>query len=137
MKRTLEELEAIVRRRICGVCTDRNEDGTCGLEERANCALFRLFPLVARAIQATQSHDIQDYIDAIRKEVCSVCAQGEPGGSCEVRNEVRCALDAYMVLVVETIEEATGVSFESPGSKPTNKNFPAASNWVRNDWKVS
>ncbi len=55
MARTLEELEAIVRERICRVCTDRTVDGACGLEEPSRCALFRLFPQVARAVQSTSS----------------------------------------------------------------------------------
>ena len=44
MDHTLAELEAMVRDRICGVCTDRKMDGTCGLEDSGQCALFRLFP---------------------------------------------------------------------------------------------
>jgi hypothetical protein len=33
-------------------------------------------------------------------------------GSCEERAEVRCALDAYLMLVVDAIEEATGREFD-------------------------
>jgi hypothetical protein len=61
MARTLEELEAIVRERICRVCTDRTVNGDCGLEEPSSCALFRLFPQVARAVQSVSSDDIRDY----------------------------------------------------------------------------
>lgn len=64
------------------------------MEEPADCALFRLFPLVAKAIQSTYSDDIQDYIRAIRENVCSVCRQSSDG-SCEVRQQVQCALDAF------------------------------------------
>ena len=60
------DLEAIVRKKICGVCSDRTMDGECGLEQPSTCALFALFPQVASAIQSTQSNDIQDYIQAIR-----------------------------------------------------------------------
>ena len=102
MARTLDELETIVRNRICGVCTDRNDDKTCGLEEPGKCSLFRMFPLVARAIQATDSNDIQDYIQAIRQQVCSLCSLGDPDGSCEeFAALLPGALDAYLVLVVE------------------------------------
>lgn len=111
MDRSLEELENIVRARICGICSDRKTDGTCGMEEPESCGLFRLFPQVAGAIQATQSDDIQDYIRAIREKVCSVCLEQANDGTCEVRRQVRCALDAYLLLVVDAIEEATGKSF--------------------------
>lgn len=108
MNLTLEELEAVIRDRICGVCTDRTVDGKCSLEEPAGCALFRLFPEVAKAIQATNSDEIGDYIDAIRQNVCSVCKELAADGTCEARDQVRCALDAYLLLIVEIIEEATG-----------------------------
>jgi hypothetical protein len=114
MERTLAELEEIVRNRICGVCSDRKTDGTCGLEEPGQCALFRLFPRVAEAIRTTHSDDLEDYIDAIRMNVCTVCMAQDSDGSCGLRQEVRCALEAYLLLVVEAIEEATGKYFGRP-----------------------
>jgi hypothetical protein len=112
MDRTLVELEAIVRNRICKLCTERTLDGKCDLEEPSSCALFRLFPQVARAIQSVQSDDIRPYIDAIRQNVCSVCQEQASDGSCETRRQVQCALDAYLLLVVDAIEEATGKTFD-------------------------
>jgi hypothetical protein len=112
MTRTLEQLETLVRERICGVCTDRTAGGECGLEDPESCALFRLFPQVARAIQSTNSDDIRDYIQAIRGQVCSVCAQQDFSGVCESRKQVSCALDAYLILVIGVIEEATGKRFD-------------------------
>jgi hypothetical protein len=112
MERSLAELEAVVRDRICGVCTERTVAGECGLEDQNQCALFRLFPEVARAIQSVQSNDITEYIDAIRHRVCSICVEQAADGSCDTREQVRCSLDAYLLLVVDAIEEATGRSFD-------------------------
>ena len=112
MDRSLVEIEAIVRNRICRICTDRTVDGECGLEEPARCALFRLFPQVAEAIHTVKSDDINPYIEAIRRNVCSVCADQAADGTCETRQQVRCALDAYLALVVDAIEEATGKTFD-------------------------
>ena len=112
MDRSFEELEAIVRNRICGVCTERTDEGRCGLEDSSSCALFRLFPQVAQAIQSVNSNDIQQYIDAIRRNVCSVCEEQAQDGSCEVRRQVQCSLDAYLLLVIDAIEEATGKTFD-------------------------
>ncbi|MBI1787607.1 MAG: hypothetical protein HYR60_08675 [Acidobacteria bacterium] len=112
MERSLLEVEAIVRDRICRVCSDRTADGQCGLEEPRDCSLFRMFPQVAKAIQATRSDDIMDYVRAIREQVCAACQYQASNGSCEKRKEVRCALDAYLLLVVDAIEEATGKSFD-------------------------
>ena len=111
MGRSLVELESIIRNRICKVCTSRIDDG-CGLEEPSSCALFRLFPQVAKAIQSVDSDDIQPYVDAIRREVCTVCTDQEADGRCETRRQVQCALDAYLLLVVDAIEEATGKTFD-------------------------
>jgi len=112
MDRSFEELEAIVRNRVCGVCTERTDGGECGLEDPSGCALFRLFPQVAQAIQSVNSNDIQPYIDAIRRSVCSVCQDQEPDCTCETRRQVQCSLDAYLLLVVDAIEEATGKTFD-------------------------
>ena len=80
MARTLEELEAIVRQRMCRVCVDGTVEGGCGLEDPSSCALFRLFPQVARAVQSVSSGDIRDYIRAIREQVCSVCEEQTADG---------------------------------------------------------
>ncbi len=112
MDRSFEELEAIVRNRICSVCTERTTEGQCGLENPSSCALFQLFPQVAQAIQSVNSNDIHEYIEAIRRNVCSVCKERAQDGSCEARQQVQCALDAYLLLVVDAIEEATGKTFD-------------------------
>lgn len=115
MGRSLVELESIVRNRICKVCTERTVDGQCGLAEPTHCALFRLFPQVAQAIQSVNSDDIQQYIDAIRRNVCAICTEQAHDGSCETRQQVQCSLDAYLLLVVDAIEEATGKTFNKQG----------------------
>lgn len=114
MERSVEELEKIIRDQVCRVCSDRKVDNTCGLEDPGRCALFRMFPQVARAVQSTHSDDIRDYIQAIRDQVCSVCEEQAADGSCETRESVACALDAYLLLIVDAIEEATGRKFERP-----------------------
>jgi hypothetical protein len=115
MERSLSELETIVRDKICRVCTDRTAQGNCGLEQPSTCALFRLFPQVAKAIQSVESDEIGDYITAIRADVCSVCNEQLGDGSCELRHQVQCALDAYLLLIVDVIEEATGKKFDRGG----------------------
>ena len=129
MERSLEELEQIVRGQICRVCSDHKLDGSCGLEDPGTCALFSLFPQVARAIQATHSDDICDYVRAIREQVCTICQQQAADGSCETRDSVACALDAYLLLIVDAIEEATGRKFDRPvGSVAAQPVFPLRSN---------
>lgn len=111
MRPTLQELEAKVRSRVCRECEVRTAQGACALPEPDRCKLFELFPLVAQAIQATESDNIEDYIHAIRENVCAVCLEQALDGSCGLRGQRRCALDSYLVQIVEVIEEATGKSF--------------------------
>lgn len=120
MGRSLAEIEAIVRNKICKVCTSRTVDGACGLEDPSGCALFRLFPQVAQAINSVSSDNIHDYIEAIRRQVCSICAGQDASGRCDTRQQVQCALDAYLLLVVDAIEEATGKTFGSAGGPMGN-----------------
>lgn len=118
MTHSLVELESIIRKRVCNVCTERTADGECGLEIPSSCALFRLFPQVAEAIQSVKSDDINPYLEAIRRNVCSVCTDQARDGSCETRQQVQCALDAYLILVVDAIEEATGKTFDRQNIGP-------------------
>jgi len=111
MRPRVQELEAMVRSRICRECQLRTAQGACALPDPDRCKLFELFPLVAQAILATDSDDIQDYISAIRENVCSACLEQALDGNCALRGQARCALDAYLVQIVEVIEEATGKSF--------------------------
>jgi hypothetical protein len=76
---------------------------------------------MAAAIQSTHSDDIRDYVRAIREKVCSICEEQAADGSCEQRNQVRCALDAYLLLVVDAIEEATGRTFDRNVSTATER----------------
>jgi hypothetical protein len=128
MAPTLEELEAIVRERICRVCTDRTVNGDCGLEEPSSCALFRLFPQVAQAVQSVNSDDIRDYIRAIREQVCSVCSEQTSDGECESRKLVQCSLDAYLLPIIDAVEESTGRCFDRADAVISPK--PAPSQWV-------
>ncbi|MGA2436063.1 MAG: hypothetical protein ABSG25_12330 [Bryobacteraceae bacterium] len=110
----LDEIEAIVRKRICPVCDERGAADACGLDPGADCSLFRLFPLVAQAILATDSGEIGPYLQAIHENVCSVCIEQRLDGSCPAREQTRCALDSHLAEIVEAIEEATGRTFERP-----------------------
>ena len=135
----------IIRNKICNVCIARTANGECGLEEPSSCALFRLFPQVAAAIQSVKSDDINPYLEAIRRNVCSVCTDQAHDGSCETRQQVACALDAYLLLVVDVIEEATGKTFDKqsiaargadgpPGGR-FHRHFGAADSTVKPTWR--
>ncbi|MBI4460500.1 MAG: hypothetical protein HY648_10640 [Acidobacteria bacterium] len=105
-------LEELLRQRICSVCVDRNADGTCSLNQRHECALFDRFPRIVRAIYRVNSDKIDDYVAAIREDVCADCINQALDGSCKVREEVRCVLDRYLLLIIGAIEEVKGVTLK-------------------------
>jgi len=111
---TLPILEEALRRRICSVCVDHNVDGSCDLDARHECVLFDRLPQVARSISRVHSDQLDDYITAMREDICSECFHQSLDGSCKERDEVRCALDRYLIPIVDAIEEVRGVILE-PG----------------------
>lgn len=111
----LEELTAILRKRICPDCGERSTEGACQTEDRNECRLFELFPLVAQAILATEGDDLEAYLRAIDENVCSVCVDQSLDGTCARRGH-GCALDGRLAEIVAIIEEAAGKSFRTKRS---------------------
>ena len=101
----LENLGETLGMRICSACVDRNLEGPCHLEEEHECALFDSLPKVFQAVSNVRSDLIDDYVAFIRRTVCAECPHQDEDGICRVRGEVRCVLDRYLVLIVQTIEE--------------------------------
>ena len=66
-------------------------------------------PVLVTALDASESSNRK----AIRQQVCPNCEQQASDGSCERRNG-GCAVDAYLLLIVDAIEEATGRKFQRP-----------------------
>jgi len=104
MLRRLDEIAELIHARICPFCAQRVE--ACDAPQPSRCVLFELFPLVVQAILATDSQDLADYQRAIRENVCSVCANATLDLSCELREQVRCALDLHLAEVVEVVRQA-------------------------------
>ena len=110
----LAKLEAALRLRICSVCVDRNVDGTCDVDAAGECILFDRLPQIARSISRVHSDKMDDYITAMRGDICMECCNQRLDGTCKERDEVRCTLDRYLLPIIETIEEVRGVVLE-PG----------------------
>jgi len=86
------------------VCLDSRDDGGCGLTGRS-CALDAHLEALLAALLAVDSPRIDDYAAAVRAHVCSRCDSREADGVCRLREAAACALDAYLPLVIEAIEE--------------------------------
>jgi len=102
-----------LKERVCGICLDRLDDGSCGLPAGRNCAVDLHLPQIVRAVEAVESDKISDYVDSIRNGVCAQCPNQTEAGYCHFRENFDCTLDTFVYLVVEAIEgvkarQATG-----------------------------
>lgn len=103
-----------IRRRVCSACLDSRDDGSCGLTGRA-CAIETHLPGVVQAVLGTRSRRMDDYVASLRAQVCNRCEQQTPDGHCALRGATDCALDSYLYLVVEAIEEVDGPLLPAEG----------------------
>jgi hypothetical protein len=103
----MERLDAIreaLKERVCSICFDRNDDGTCGLPPGRVCAIEGHLPEIVKAVEAVESVDLAPYVDAIRAQVCPHCSEDEYG-HCVFRDHFDCSVDNFLMLVVDAIEE--------------------------------
>lgn len=98
-----EELWDALQRKVCTVCLDARDDGTCGLNRV--CAMERHFQRVIDAVSKIQSPRMDEYYAVLEREVCANCAEQDPEGNCARRDNAECALNSFLPLVVEAIEE--------------------------------
>ena len=99
-----EEYREAIRQRVCSVCLDSRDDGSCGLSGRV-CALESHLPQLVSILVSLESPRLDDYAAAVRAQVCSGCESRQPRGGCLLRETAVCALDAYLPLVLDAVEQ--------------------------------
>jgi hypothetical protein len=97
-------LEA-VRARVCAVCLDRRDDGTCGLARGRECALEAYLPEIVDTVLAVNSTRMDEYMQAIEARICSKCRSRGAAEECPFRDKGQCALWTYLPLAVDAVEE--------------------------------
>ncbi len=102
----LEELNQRLNQVICPVCTERKADGSCGLSESEQCPIRIHLPRLVEITSSVHSDRMHDYVQKVREDVCSTCRSALfPRGGCDFREEGHCALDAYLLVIVQTIDD--------------------------------
>jgi hypothetical protein len=92
-----------VKARVCSLCSQSNEDGSCSLSGTQKCTVERHLPRIVEVANTVQGNDAAEYIGAFRMHVCKDCREnGEH--SCTDRDSDACGLDTYFPLVLEAIE---------------------------------
>ena len=94
-----------LRKRICAYCVDRDADGRCGRDAAESCALLVHVDLVVKAVLSVgESAYTKPYLEAIVRNVCPECRQ-DASGVCVLRDAGHCNLDAYLVPILEVVED--------------------------------
>lgn len=102
----LEELDRRLKDLICPVCIERRIDGTCSLSALRQCPITMHLPGLVSVTESVHSNRMDAYIQAVREQICANCrAPLFPRGGCDARREGRCALDAYLLLIVQGIDD--------------------------------
>jgi hypothetical protein len=95
---------AAIQRRVCTVCMDQKDDGSCGLHGRL-CAIEKHLPGVVEAVSAIDSDRMDDYVAALESQVCGQCSEQDTALRCALREKGDCSLHAYLSLVVDAIQD--------------------------------
>lgn len=101
---SLEQYWDSIRQNVCRKCIDGDGKGGCRLPIDESCGLDRFFPEVVQTVMSVHSDSFQDYVDALRVNVCAHCEHQFPGGVCKKRDTLECALDRYLPVVIDIIE---------------------------------
>jgi hypothetical protein len=107
-KLTAEQLEPYskaIAARICSFCNDRDMHGHCARPADDPCALHAHLDLVVESILGVgDAPEVEPYLAALRAKTCPHCRQDE-AGACALRDLGQCAPDAYLLPVIEVIED--------------------------------
>lgn len=100
----LQQYWEVLQQKICHRCLDGDSLGHCRLSASEECAVKAFLPQIIATVNGVKSDSIDDYIAALRRDVCSTCDDAGPGLRCQKRADLECALDRYFPLIVEVIE---------------------------------
>jgi hypothetical protein len=97
-----------IRLRVCAVCLDGKDDGSCGLAGGVACAIEEHLPRLVDAILDVRSRQNDAYASAVEARVCGHCSHRDSLGFCRYRRDGRCTVSVYLPLIVEAVEEVDG-----------------------------
>ncbi len=105
-KEDLQELDRRLKEIICPICVERGPKATCNLWELEECPITLHLPRLVEVASSVHSDQMKDYIEKVRQDICTTCQSAlSPLSQCDVRDAGHCALDAYLLLVVQKIDE--------------------------------
>ena len=102
----MEQYWESIRGSVCRKCIDGDGTGNCRLPRGETCALITFFPEVVSMAGRLDADTFDEYLKAIRTNVCMQCENQSLEGTCAKRDAVECALDRYYPLVINVLEDA-------------------------------
>jgi hypothetical protein len=106
-------IEVLLRDRVCRVCVSRLADGSCGFCG-GKCPLFDHLDDLIDIVDTTHDDLLDAYVNRVRELICASCTLGT-AHRCSRRNRLECALDLYLSLAIEVIEEQLELGRSRPG----------------------
>ncbi len=106
MTEDLRELDRRLKEIICPICVERGPKATCNLWDLEECPITLHLPRLVEVVRTVHSDQMKAYVEKVRQDICTTCQSAlSPLGQCDVRDAGHCALDAYLLLVVQTIDD--------------------------------
>ncbi len=105
MKAQREAYIKALHEKVSAHCIDRTSEGMCRPGMGFTCRLQTYLDQIVEAIEGVQSDRIDDYVEAMRAKICSICEYQQPDGTCPYRDTAECDLNRYLALVIEAVEE--------------------------------
>jgi hypothetical protein len=100
----IDRYREAIQERVCVHCIDVGDDGSCRIAAGTICPFNQHLGKIISAVTNITSDRYEDYVPAIREQVCQFCANGN-ATICTSRDEIDCPLDRYYPLVEDAFEE--------------------------------
>jgi hypothetical protein len=94
-----------IRQRVCTVCLDSADDGSCRWSGVRACVVDTHLPQIVEAVEDVRSGRERAIGPAVERRVCRECPERGPDGACAPRENGRCAVVAYLPLIVRAIDD--------------------------------
>lgn len=95
-----------LRRRVCSICLDSDDEGRCALPATSSCAMQEQLVLLVDTVLDLFRRGDTRYRETVEERVCTRCPHRDATGVCTQRNEGRCAVAVYLPLIVEACQRS-------------------------------
>jgi hypothetical protein len=99
----IDEYWGAIQQRICPRCIDGNGTGACGLPPGEVCPVKSLLPELISTVAHVRADTYEEYVAALRQNVCVRCNHLQNDLSCAKREDLECALNRYYPLIIDIV----------------------------------